>query len=327
MVKLGNVGLSRAYRKNLRDAGADMLRRVRCLGKSLNPSSPPHVVDAWLERAVQQCFEEGERLYWVTIGVLGVQRAFKLSGPLLRGAWKAIEGWRSLKPVKSRVPMTCECLEGLVLLCIRKGWREQGWQRKLWWSCGLALWMGFTCLLRPGEVLNLKIGDLSFPSGWGSNSLDPQTVVVVRSPKTKRIWHRQFVLCSDPRLNKWLVWWVDRQPRGRPLFPLSRYVWTKLFAEGLHDLRLESCRFTLGSLRAGGATNHFRRFNNLGSLQFLGRWSSANTLQFYLQEAFTMHVEAQFSDESRQLLNVLHRFSSLLNSPPTSSLATLFSPV
>ena len=296
-------------------------------GKITDPFKSPHVVDAWLERAVQQCFEEGERLYWVTIGVLGVQRAFKLSGPLLRGAWKAIEGWRSLKPVKSRVPMTCECLEGLVLLCFRKGWREQGWQRKLWWSCGLALWMGFTCLLRPGEVLNLKVGDLSFPSGWGSNSLDPHTVVVVRSPKTRRIWHRQFVLCSDPRLNRWLVWWVDRQPRGRPLFPLSRYVWTKLFAEGLHDLRLESCRFTLGSLRAGGATNHFRRFNNLGSLQFLCRWSSANTLQFYLQEAFTMHVEAQFSDESRQLLNVLHRFSSLLNSPPTSSLATLISPI
>lgn len=98
MVKLRNVGLSQTYRRNLRDAGSGLLMLVQCLGGSLSMSTPPQKVDFWLEKAVEAAHEEGERLYWVTLGVLGLQRKLKLSGPLLRGTWKAIQGWRSLKP-------------------------------------------------------------------------------------------------------------------------------------------------------------------------------------------------------------------------------------
>ena len=85
----------------------------------------------------------------------------------------------------------------VVLFCAREGWKLSGWSRKQWWACGLALWLGFTCLLRPAEVLKLRVGDLSFSTGQGGESLDPGMVVVVRTPKTRRIWHRQFVLCVE----------------------------------------------------------------------------------------------------------------------------------
>ncbi len=62
---------------------------------------------------------------------------------------------------------------------------------------------------------------------------------------------------------------------------------------------------------------------NLGELQFLGRWTSQSTLQFYLQEAFSMHVESQISTSSMQLLNTLHRFDSLLECPPQQPLRVL----
>lgn len=319
MVRLRNVGLSPAYRRSLHDAGSELLGRLRQRGQVVTRRTPPQVVDAWLEAVVEEAHAEGERLYWVTLGVLGIQRALKLSGPLLRGTWRSIQGWRSLRPVRSRVPITAFCLEGIVLWCFKAGWEVQGWIRRQWWSCGLALWLGFTGLLRPLEVLNLRVGDLSFSSNVAGAATDPGLVLVIRNPKTRRIWHRQFVLCNDTRLEKWLSWWVVDASRGRQLFPLTRYMWNKYFSIALHALGLDSCHFTLGSLRAGGATNHFRRFGNLGTLQFLGRWASSHTMQFYLQEAFSTHVEAQFSVRSQGLLATLNGHNAMLNSPPAGT--------
>ncbi len=319
MVRLRNVGLSRAYRKNLTDAGLQLLRRVSAKGHFVSKDTPPQKLDAWLEEAVEEAHAEGERLYWVTIGVLGVQRSFKLSGPLLRGTWRAVKGWRSLQPVRSRVPISAFCLEACVVDLLRAGWNEEGWLRMQLWGSALGLWLGFSALLRPSEVLNLKVADISFSNLRGRTGMDPGVVVVVKNPKTRRIWHRQFVLCRDERLEDWLRWWVDGLSRSRPLFPLTRYVWAKHFGHCLERLHLTNCHFTLGSLRAGGATNHFRKFGNLGELQFHGRWSSQATLQFYLQEAFSTHVESSFSSACLEKLDMLHRFVHVLGSTPTQS--------
>ena len=319
MVRLRNVGLSRAYRKNLTDAGLQLLRRVSARGHVVSKDTPPQKLDAWLEEAVEEAHAEGERLYWVTIGVLGVQRSFKLSGPLLRGTWRAVKGWRSLQPVRSRVPISAFCLEACVVDLIRAGWKEEGWLRMQLWSAALGLWLGFSALLRPSEVLNLKVSDISFSNLRGRTGMDPGVVVVVRNPKTRRIWHRQFVLCRDERLEDWLKWWVAGLSRSRPLFPLTRYVWAKHFGHCLERLHLTNCHFTLGSLRAGGATSHFRKFGNLGELQFHGRWSSQAALQFYLQEAFSTHVESSFSNACLEKLDMLHRFIHVLGSTPTQS--------
>jgi len=52
-------------------------------------------------------------------------------------------------------------------------------------------------------------------------------------------------------------------------------------------------------------------------------FSSYDAVQFYLQEAFSTHVEAHFSEKSRELLCGLNGFSHLLKSPPRSSLVDL----
>lgn len=283
MVRLRNVGLSRSYRRSLVDASNDMMRRLVRKGRNVTAKTPHYQIDKWLEAAVEECHREGERLYWVTLGVLGIQRGLRLSGSLLRGAWRAIQGWRSLRTTKSRIPITAYVLEGVVLEGIFEGWKTDGWERQQMWASALALWLGFYCLLRPSEVLQLKVGDLSF-SGPGTKTRDPGMVVVVRTPKTKRIWHRQFVLCREERLERWLRWWVVGKSKTRPLFGLTRYLWVKFFNIFLSRLNLEGGGYTLGSLRAGGATHHFRCHGNLGELQFLGRWTSQNTLQFYLKK-------------------------------------------
>ena len=47
-MRLRSAGLSRGYRRSLREAGAWLLTLVQRLGKNLSRDDPPHVVDRWL---------------------------------------------------------------------------------------------------------------------------------------------------------------------------------------------------------------------------------------------------------------------------------------
>ena len=324
MVRLRNIGLSRPYRRSLLEAGRALLRRLAQRGYSVTKQTPAQTLDRMFEAAVEDAHREGVKLYWVTLGVVALQRAFNVSGTLLKGAWRAIQGWRSLQPVRSRIPITAQVLYGLFVFGLREGWREDGFLRAQIWGCVLALWLGFACLLRPGEILQLRVRDVSFSTASSSTLFDPGMVLVVRTPKTRRVCHKQFVLCSDVRLERWLRWWLQGLSPRAPLFPFSRYIWTKHFTHLLQQLGLQDIGYTLGSVRAGGATHHFRQHANLGQLQFLGRWSSASTMQFYLQEAFSAHVEARFSAATLEKLNLLNQHSFLLSSPPIQSPFSLF---
>jgi hypothetical protein len=155
------------------------------LGMPLSRKSSVRRVDVVLEKSVDAAFQNGEKLYWVTLGVLGLQRALRISGPLLRGTWGAIRGWRALMPSRPRVPITRYCLEGIVLACLGMGMQEVGWRRRQWWAVGLASWLGFCGLLRPGEVAALRVGDLSFDVAAGDED-DPWSGATFEEPEDQK---------------------------------------------------------------------------------------------------------------------------------------------
>ena len=68
MTRLRTAGLSQTYRRNLRSAGVWLLGQVASLGRHLHRDDPPNLVDKWLERGVDEAYQQGERLYWVTLG-------------------------------------------------------------------------------------------------------------------------------------------------------------------------------------------------------------------------------------------------------------------
>ena len=171
---------------------------VRC-GLRLGKEDEVSKVDDVLSEVVQRAWEAKARLYLVVHAVLGIQKRFRISGSLLRCTWRRIEGWRMLKGGRSRIPLTRYLLQGLVVVafgfaatCLEMAERER------WWSAGLAWWLGFDALMRPGEVLALRVADLVFPQGGGE--CDPGVVVVIRAPKTRRVWRAQFVLVEDVTL-------------------------------------------------------------------------------------------------------------------------------
>ena len=325
MVKLRSVGLTPAYRKSRHEAGLWLWLLVAELGMRLHKGLRPQVIDRWLAKAVQEAFDRGFKLYQATLGVLALQQAYGLSGPLLRNTWAVVKGWRTVQVSKPRIPLTKYRLECMVLVAMSRGLSEDGLGRYRWWSAGLAWWLGFTCLLRPGEILNLHVGDIQFPEGPGEEREGLGAVVVIRRPKTRRIWREQFVLCQDSRLVKWLQWWLRGRSPHKSVFGFARHALVQRFSEALAYLGLADVGYTLGSLRAGGATDFFRRTRNLGELQYMGRWSAPSTLQHYLMEAFSAHVAGQCSSFAQTRLENAHDNVDLLDCPPGLSAQALLS--
>jgi hypothetical protein len=63
-------------------------------------------------------------------------------------------------------------------------------------------------------------------------------------------------------------------------------------------------RFTLGSLRAGGATAKFMAGTEVSALKYWGGWSSEKSLACYIQEATAMHVWSSMSDSVARALEL-----------------------
>ena len=320
--RLRNATLSPEYRRHLREAGAWIIGVVASLGGKITAKSNSRDIDRWLERAVDWGHKNDEKLYWVRLGVLGVQRALKLSGPLLRGTWAALRAWRQLQPVRSRIPMSHFVLECLLVTCLGRGNSCSGAARFEWWSVMLAIWLSFEALLRPGETEALMIGDLCFPEN--SELAEGVSLVVgIKRPKTRRVWVQQFALVQSASLVAWLRWWVVGAPRSRKLFPIPRRRWALRMRDALEMLELQGCHYTLGSLRGGGATHHFRVHRNLGQLQYAGRWKRLETLQHYLHEALSVQVVAQAPESALQRLHTVHQRASFLLQPPPRALSQL----
>ena len=320
--RLTQAALSTEYRQHLRQAGRWLVDVVVSLGGVLSSSMSPQSVDRWLEKAVGHAYEMGERRYWVVLGVLSLQRHLRIAGPLLRNTWTLLRGWRRLEPVRSRVPMAFHVLQALLLTALARGFHYRGVLRAEYWSVMLGAWLAFDALLRPGEVDVLTIGDLFFPEG-AEFGQGVSLVVGIRSPKTRRVWQHQFAMATDSALILWLRWWcAERNPKQRVL-RIARRRWQVLFKALLEELGLQACRFTLGSLRAGGATHQFRVHRNVGQLQFAGRWSRPETLKHYLQEALSVQVFSQAPAEARALVERINQHSFRLSRPPSQALSEL----
>ena len=231
-----------------------------------------------------------------------------------------MRGWKSLKKTRPRVPVTWRITQALILTALARGSEESGLAREVWWAAGLAFWLAFECLLRPGEALKLLVQDLIFPE---EGDEEQALVVIIRDPKTKRIWQTQFVLCKDGSLIAWLAWWCsDRKPTSR-LFPLSRSSWSNMLVRASHSLGLSGCRFTPASFRSGGATHRFKIQENLPRLQYHGRWRVARTLEHYLHEAFSALIMLTLSADSKKCLEVVLSAVHRLSAPPRKPVVLL----
>eukprot|EP00438_Fugacium_kawagutii_P008892 Skav234759 [mRNA] locus=scaffold2327:79052:85672:+ [translate_table: standard] len=160
---------------------------------------------------------------------------------------------------------------------------------KEWRGCVrvLALLVGFDCLLRPGEIYDLKVGDIT----WASK----RATLTLRSTKTGiRKGAEEMVFCESRLATKWLKKACAGKSPHQLIVGCSRKHFRSLSFNLLQHFAITG-NFSLYSLRRGGATWHFLGERSMEATLLRGRWQSTSTARIYLADAAATLVHLQLS--------------------------------
>eukprot|EP00971_Amphidinium_carterae_P063772 1262284-Amphidinium_carterae.1 len=140
--------------------------------------------------------------------------------------------------------------------------------------------LGFHGYLRPLELCSLRVQDLSFANAR-------QASVNLGFTKSGIRRGAMEVLAIDDPLVIAALWRRCEALQWQPqsfLLSLSLSALRRWFYKAVAFYQLTPLRFTLYSLRRGGATEDFRSSQNLPRVMLKGRWADTATARIYLNE-------------------------------------------
>lgn len=181
----------------------------------------------------------------------------------------ALRGWAKHCPPTSYPPLTWELT---VLLCIYLIRHNQ-------YRAGIALLLAFDCLLRIGEVAQLRREDVVEPGDVRVGAASSGVWLRLRHTKTGR---DQLVQVLNPHVASLLHDLVRATPPRASLVGVSADWLRRLFKHACADVGL-SAAYVPHSLRHGGATYLYMRGWTIESILVRGRWASVKSARTYIQ--------------------------------------------
>ena len=184
----------------------------------------------------------------------------------LKTAWKVLDAWTSLSPVRQAPAAPPELLHAMIALALILG-RPQ---------LSLAMLLAYCGLLRVREVLCLRVGDVI---------LGPNTLVLCLG-RTKRGMEQKVVL-TNPSVIQWFANYISRFPLKDShdlLFDISygsMLRWVKRLA---FLLGAESLHLTTHTFRRSGASELSRQGMSLNDILLYGRWLSERAARDYIRK-------------------------------------------
>jgi hypothetical protein len=204
--------------------------------------------------------------------------------PRLRGcfkeSWKIYGTWKTLELPVRAVPFSPKIL----LAMIGTALLDDDWPQ------AAAYLVGFMCMLRTGELVGLRWGDISF------HKSPHRLVVSLGTTKggQRRGIPNETVVTDDIATIHFLAALHRGKEKGDVMVGKSPQHFRKTFKEHLEKLHLNDTRYFPYSLRRGGATSLFRATNNLPWVTVQGRWASQATARIYINEGMTAVAEQSF---------------------------------
>jgi len=221
-------------------------------------------------------------------------------GEAFRPLWRIHRSWVLSVPSEFRVAIDFRFTLAISL----RAWRL-GHQR----LCLLFL-VAFHCLLRPGEMVELRWDDLIvWDEMEAARFKDTSGFVRVRKPKTRRMAGHaavQHVLLEDPGLASFLAWAISTVPmghRGRRIWSQPQHKMATIFAKCCEALGLAHLHLLPAGLRGGGATDAWVRTRDVPGIRRRGRWTSEKTLERYLQEGTALYLRNSLHPDTRALVD------------------------
>jgi integrase len=242
----------------------------------------------------------------------------------LKQTWATLKAWEEQEPGKLRPPLPIAVLMGLVCQArIRSQLASSAHDELKWLVFSALVLVAYFGLLRPGELFALRRKDVELPNHV--NLCLPCVTLGIEKPKNYRqLGFRQFATVKHLSTCEWVSWVCSnmRSP-DQKLWPHSGADFRKMFKDCCRQLGVLSCNFTPGSLRAGGSTFFFDEQEDIGRLRLLGRWSSIQSLEHYVQSTKGQQMLQKLSPKTVSRLEVLLRQGGFLLQLPDRLLKKL----
>ena len=281
------------YGDRLADLTRWLLREGIC-SPELLLASDALTIDRVMTAYVLSLYHEDRPYSHGSYAVAGVQLLRQDCRGQLRGTWRVLRVWQRSEPTAMRTPMPVNVLFALSLCFLL--------QRQP--ATALMFLIGFDALLRPDEMCRLQRRHLVLPR---DGQLVAKAVLALTHTKTSNRGAKvQSVLIEDAVLVRLLDVAFGDLPWNATLLPGGYPCLRQRFAVALRLLRVPAGRYSLGSLRAGGATRYFELTGRLDELQYRGRWDSATSMRHYVQSGAAALAFARLPDEVADRVRRLH---------------------
>ena len=247
----------------------------------------PRQPDAWdaaISDYAEHLWETGESKQLFGDLLSGLPHFLAETRGSLKGSWKLFATWKRLELPVRAVPFSTDVLLAMMGAALMEDDLEQAG----------AYILGFMCMLRTGELVSLRWGDLSF---------HPRPLrMVVRLGLTKGGQRRglanETVVCDDPATIRFLSALHGTFPRGDIVVGKTPQRFRQIFNAHLKYLHIDRHCYFPYSLRRGGATSQYRATGNLAWVAVQGRWASQSTARIYIDDGMAAIQEQNFPPEA-----------------------------
>ena len=240
----------------------------------------------WLEYVYAEGLPKG----YASDGLAALQHFLPEVCGRLRHSWRLLKTWHKAEPPVRVLPISPVMIAGMAGLCVRLGWCRPA----------AALLLGFDCLLRPGELYQLRVKDITWAGG--------KATLTLRHTKTgQRKGAEEMIFCESDLATRWLRLACLRLQPSDTLLDRSPTEFRALFFNLLDYLGIQG-NLSMYSLRRGGATWHFMTVRSMEATLLRGRWQSSSTARIYLQDAAATLVDLQLSPTVTSQLHALAKF-------------------
>ena len=238
------------------------------------PSTFP-LLDAKVCEFIEYLWHNGEPKAFASDCLSGLGHFIPSVKRHLVGGWRLHGSWTRAELPARAIPLTPVMVYALAQRAFEFGWED----------VAILLLVGFDRFARTGELFaavkqNFVFGDTGRRVVWSL-------------PLTKsgqRLGAQESIVIEDPWFARALKNFLTKLHPGDLLRSVSPGIMRERLKTLLTDLQFpEGCQWY--SLRRGGATQFFRRTNNLGQTCLIGRWSCHKTARIYITDALAQLTE------------------------------------
>ena len=285
-------------------------------------------VDLLLENFVNDLYDQRatrrSSLRIAKHGVLYIQVIRPRLRHQLKSTWATIKAWEEQQPSQLRSPLPIVLLVSMICKArLLSEVTSDSKTRRRWLVFSSLIGLGFFGMLRPGEIFNLRCGDIGIPNQLSFGA--PCITIRISKPKNfRQLGHSQFVVVSQPDICNWVTWIcsVSKNSDER-LWDASPTEFRRMFKVCIEKLLRTKSRFSPASLRAGGATFHFDGCQDVGRLRLSGRWSNSQSLEHYIQVAKAQQLAVAVTDKASRKIKSLIKKGFFLLALPARFLVSL----